>query len=248
MILIEFYTPRHIENISTCLRLKPEKFYLIGTPDQAAKPLDRYNAVLKARKLRTRGKLYSIVGKDFWELCHSLSTLLAPKEQYVIDLSGGDAVAVMALGAVYTSLSPEKRNDIQILRYDQDLEDLLDCLHDNDPLPHQPVNITIPELIRLHGGRVLRNPHQPPKSFSAKRLEPLWKIASDPNSDWNNKLAILIQFQSYNTHEDGIQLELDSLVGKIEDFSERERILRDFLKDLDKIGVIENRSSFDYLE
>ena len=248
MILIEYYTPRHIENISTCLRLKPEKFYLIGTSDQASKPLDRYNALLKARKLHTKGKLHDIVGKDFGELCHSLAKLLAPKEQYVIDLSGGDATAVMALGAVYAGFSPEKRKDIQILRYDQDLEDLLDCLHDNKPLPYKPVNISIPELIRLHGGVVLHNPQQPPRTFTAKRLEPLWEMASKPMSDWNSKLSVLIQFQSHNTHEDGIRLELDSLVGQISDFPEKEKILRDFLQDLDKIGVIENHSSFDYLE
>ena len=248
MVLIEYYTPRHIENISTCLRLKPKKFYLIGAADEASTPLDRYNALLDARKLPFRGKLENTVGDDFGELCASLSKLLAPEEEYVIDLSGGDATAVMALGAVYARLSPEKRRSIRIVRYDQDLENLLDCTRNYRPLPYEPVNLTVKELIQLQGGIVMSNPQQPSKAFTAKRLEPLWQMASDPKEDWNNKLSILIQFQSHNTHEDGILLELDTLVGQISDFAAKEKTLREFLGKLDKMGVIEDRSSFDYLE
>ena len=248
MVLIEYYTERHIENISTCLRLKPEKLYLVGTAEEAATPLNRYKAILKKRKLKTKAELYDVVGADFEELYRSFTTLLAPKEQYVVDLSGGDATAVMALGAVYANLPQEKQKDIQILRYDEDLENLIDCLHDNKPLPQEPVYLTVKELIQLHGGVVLPNSDQPSRTFSAKQLEPLWEMASDPKTEWNQNLATLIQFQSYNTHEDGILLELDSLVGKISDFSDKEQQLRSFLKKLDKKGIIEDHSSFDYLE
>ena len=248
MILIEFYTPRHIENISTCLRLKPKKFHLIGLASEASDALNRYNALLAERHLPTRGKLENIVGDDFGELCVKLADLLAPKEQYVIDLSGGDATAIMALGAVYAGLSPEKRKDIQVVRYDEDLTNLLDCLNNYAPLPYEPVSLTVSELIQLHGGIITPESYQPPKTFTAKHLESLWALASDPKSNWNDNLTILIQFQSYNQYADGIRLELDSLVGEISDFSEKELALRDFLQTLDKLGVIEDRSSFDYLE
>lgn len=47
MVLIECFTPRHIENISTCLRLKPQKLVMIGKGEEMEEPLKRYRSLLE---------------------------------------------------------------------------------------------------------------------------------------------------------------------------------------------------------
>ena len=53
MILMEFFTKSHIDNIAACLRLHPENMIIVGSIDQMRDPVKRYRELLKQRKQRT---------------------------------------------------------------------------------------------------------------------------------------------------------------------------------------------------
>ena len=114
MILLECFTEAHIDNIAACLRLKPREMVLLGDGDAMEYPLERYEDLLNLRNQDTKITPYDIRGKDFPTLCTTIYQLLEKDEKYVIDLSGGDELVIMAVGAVLSQLESGKRQNIQV--------------------------------------------------------------------------------------------------------------------------------------
>ena len=63
MTLIACFNQALVENISLCLRLKPDKLILLGSPAEMSAPTKRYSAILQRRGLRTKVQLCDIQGK-----------------------------------------------------------------------------------------------------------------------------------------------------------------------------------------
>jgi len=255
MVLIECFTPRHIENISTCLRLKPQKLVMISKGEEMEEPLKRYRSLLEERLPKTAVKDCDVTGFDFGDCCAEFRKLLAPEEEYAIDLSGGDALTVMAMGAAVAELTPQKRQSIRVLKYDEKLETLQDCIHDCREIPGAPVELTVREVIRLHGGMVHPASWQPPEDFTVRRLAPLWKVVTSSPGDWNKQQGYLSEAQKIvekreeeqetvregETHNLPLQLLKSKMSPKV--FEEKEKGIRALLSEMDRRGVAVDRSN-----
>lgn len=249
MTLIECFTDSHIDNIAACLRLRPDHMIFVGNADEMSAPVKRYRKLLKQRGIHTEITLCDVRKKDIGDICSVFARLIQKDEEYVIDLTGGDEPVIMAVGAVYAGLDERKRQRIRVEKYDHNSATLLDCIHDNRPLPCKQITLTVEEMIRLHGGSLLPSSDPLPQDCSRADLDKLWSIVSAAPKRWNSFISTLNQFENHSDTGSEMQthVPLDEL-RSLSDFDEKETLVRDYLKKLRKHQLIDDRSSDDELD
>ena len=243
MTLIECFTDSHIDNIAACLRLQPEKIILVGSREKMDIPAQRYRALLSKRGQPTDIVLCDIAGKDLKDIASAFDTLVKNEDACIIDLTGGDAHVVMAVGAVLTRLSPEKRKQVCVEIYDHTLGTARSCINTLCSLPWKKASLNVAELISLHGGKLHGSAYQPPASCRREALDRLWCISSADPKFWNRALMLLSEFESRSESKDEINLELERLRGSISNFHEKETVVRELLDRFQRNGIIHDRSS-----
>jgi hypothetical protein len=242
MILLECFAEAHIDNIAACLRLNPQEMILIGDAVDMEYPLARYKELLAFRNQSTRIIPFDIRKKSFSALCQALYQLLSEDNQYVIDLTGGDALVIMAVGAVLSRLEPAKRRCIQVEKYDHDLNVVRDCIHDHQIICKNEVQLSVEEMILLHGGILHRGAYQPPQHHRARDIDGLWQIASQQPKDWNQRIGLLNELEKGCLAQQEIHKSTSALCDTMKNFQEKEPVLRALLQELDRRGVIQDRS------
>lgn len=248
MTLIEFFSSSHVDNIAASLRLQPEKLIMVGDADEMSVPVKRYQKLLSQRGLRTKISTCNVQEKDFGEICAVLRKLVDQEPDCVIDLTGGDELTIMAVGAAVSNLDQNARNRIRVERFDHEKDCVVDCIHGNQNLSCKPANLTVEELIAIHGGSLHPDSYQPPMDFTHRDLDTLWDLVSDAPKEWNSALMILGEFESRSDSKTEIYLPLRYLHNSISDFDRKEGIVRDLLDKLQRRGIIDDRSSRDVLE
>ena len=114
MTLIECFTESHIDNIASCLRLRPQTLIMIGSETDMRPSVVRYQKLLKNRGLSTQIQMRNVYGKSFREICTILKRLVHDAQECVIDLTGGDEAVIMAVGAVLADLDEQCRERIHV--------------------------------------------------------------------------------------------------------------------------------------
>ena len=249
MTLIECFTNSHVDNVAASLRLQPERMILVGDSQEMENPARRYRKLLEQRGLSTEVVLCGVQKKDVGEICGVLTGLLKKDDSFVIDLTGGDECVIMAVGGALAMLDEKKRRQVRVERYDYDAGTVVDCLADNRPVSCQTVNLTVTELIELHGGSLHPDSWQPPQNCTSRDIACLWQVVSEKPKAWNRELMLLNRFESTSEAGSGtrIKVPLENRWGT-SDFYEQENTVRQLLERLDRRGVIEDRSSRDELD
>lgn len=242
MTLIECFTDAHIDNIAACLRLRPEKMVMVGNGDAMGPAADRYRKLLKQRGQHTRISLCDVRGKDFGDVCAVLNDLVKKETECVIDLTGGDASVVMAVGAVFSGLSGSARRQVRVEKYDYEADAVLDCIHDNQRLPGKQVKLSVEELIFLHGGILHPDSYQPPEDCTQREVAALWSIAAEDPKAWNRGITYLTELERGTDTQTHIRRPLEELRGS-GNFAGKEAVVRELLEKLHRGGVIRSRSS-----
>lgn len=248
MILIECFTEAHVDNVAACLRLRPQTMVMLGNAEEMSVAVKRYKNLFKQRNISVDVRSCDLKGKDFGEICHVLFRLMQEDTDYVIDMTGGDETIAMAIGAVVANLDEKKRARVRVEKYDHSREVIRDFLQDNNTVSARAVELTVREMIELHGGIVLEDAYQLDEDVRLKEVDGLWKLSSANPKAWNRGISVLSEFESRSDSKTQVFLRLDYLRDSIANFEEKEKIVRDLLEQLDKIGVIRNRSSRDVLE
>ncbi len=248
MTLLEFFTEAHIDNIATCLRLRPENMFIVGDIDQMRDPVKRYQKLLKQRKQRTEITMYDVQGKDLGQIREVLNRLVRSDDQVVIDLTGGDEAVLLAVGAVLAGLDAGKRQRIRVEKFDHEHGAVVDCLNGNRKFPAKTITLTVEELIFLHGGSIHPDAYQPPADCRCSELDGLWQLVSNAPKDWNDSISKLNEFESRADFKTQVHLSLDYLRCSINKCEQKEQLVRELLDKLDDAGVIYNESTLSALK
>ena len=248
MTLIECFTQSHIDNLAACLRLRPDKVIFIGDAREMEKPVERYKKVLGSRGMSTALSLRDTREKDLKELCRLLRELLMEPTEWVIDLTGGSEVLIMAVGAVLAGMDAQKRQKIHVERLDRTGDAMVDCINGHCYLPGKPARLTVAELVAIHGGSLHVDSYQPPEDCPPAELNGLWEMVCEDPRDWNRQLQLLQEFESRSDSKMQVFLPLAHLRGSIRDFDEKESVVRQLLGKLERSGVIRDQSSRSCLE
>lgn len=243
MLLLEFFTQSHIYNITACLRLRPERLVFVGHGDTMGDALGSYRDILRKRGLRTEVSSCDISGKDLGDICVILRKYLQTQEECVIDLTGGDELVIMAVGAALAGLDREQQKRVQVQKFTLPDQTVCDCIHDNGVIPGKTVSLCVEEMIALHGGSICAWAVELPRDFSARDLDKLWQIVADDPKEWNKSIMVLSEFESRADSKNQVYLPLRQIRGSIRAFEEKEPMVRALLKKFHDSGVIRLRSS-----
>lgn len=242
MTLIEYFSNAHIDNIAACLRIKPDRMVLVGNAADMASAVSRYQTLLMQRNIGTEITVCDVQRMDLDDIADVMKTIVLETKDCVIDLTGGDACVMMAVGAVWTGLPMDIRNRIRVFKYDHEAGVVRDCVNDNKKIHTEDVNLTVEELIALHGGSI-HPAAQPPVIGGFRVLDRLWQIVSEAPKDWNRDITLLSEFESRSASKTHIVLPFEQLRNSVANFEAKESIVRALLEKMHSAGMIDNRSN-----
>lgn len=243
MTLIECFDRVPVENIASCLQLRPDKLIFLGNKEQMREPVQRYVDFFAQRKLPTKVYLQDVPMNDMEKTADILRYILQKESDCVIDVTGGEEPLLLAIGAVLAGLDETARRRVSVRRFDIHTG-LVEDFNGDAPKPaNASVYLTIPELVRLHGGTIHPRSQQPPQSCTPDTIQPLWSMVREDPAKWNKAISYLHEFESRSNSKTNVDLSLDDL-SDIPEFSEKEVLVRKLLDKLEDCGVIRNRSNF----
>lgn len=246
MTLVQCLNNAYVENLTVCLRLKPEKLILLSDEEQMQTLVRRYKDVLRQRGLRIEVVTHSFTGKTVEQIAGMLRGILRQEKDCVLDLTDGDEIVAMALGFVAADLEERELQRLRVQKYDPE-EDAFIRLMGAEPATGKNENLTIRELVELHGGVIDPVSEQPSRSCTPAQLEPLWQLVIASAKDWNNDFGDFAEFESRADSRLEVYIPLWRIRGTIANFEAKEKTVRKFLDKLDRCGIIRNQSNRDAL-
>lgn len=235
MTLVEFIDSQPLEHIAACLSLNPDTLVLIGR-EAFLKKADGIEKIIKRRLPSTKIKKIPITTFDIKEVTEILSNLANGDNHISFELTGGDEIALTAVGAIFERYN--EKTKIELYKTDISKEELTECITGKKryikPVPHLSPN----EIVLLHGGKIRNFSENCPSGAYGWNITPefvsdiekLWEICRENTKHWNRQLTSL------------------SILG--EKFSEKSTIIvpkgeinpdfdENLFKSLAKLGVIE---------
>lgn len=248
MTLIECFANSHIDNIAACLRLQPDRMVMVGRIAEMSIPVKRYQKLLKQRGISTEIIMRDVQHMDLGEIYAVLKKEVFEAKDCVIDLTGGDECVIMAVGAVLAEMPDDKRQRVRIEKYDHKTNVIRDCVRDNRQIQTKVIDLTVKDLIELHGGTLHPDAYQPPKDSSVRDLAKLWDSVSENPKDWNRAIMLLGEFESRSDSKMQVFLPLPHLRSSISNFESKEDSIRELLDKLQQKQIISDQSSKNALE
>lgn len=204
MTLIEFFDKTPVENILSSLALKPDKVVFV-TPEsrKAIRAVPLYQKILNGRGIHLEMRVKSIAKNDLEAIVAALYDIISdPSDDYVIDISGGDEGALVALGIILGStdlrVSAFRMNAVSRRGVWFEIKPKSENANDGrraisrtviDYSGHSQVCLTVQENILLHGGRIYGESCTFRKGDPVCRdIDELWKICRRDCSGWNAKI------------------------------------------------------------
>ena len=248
LTLIECFTSSHIDNIAACLCIQPNRMVMVGNAADMREPIQRYQKLLKQRNIATEVAVCDVQRMDLGDITAMIQKVVLDAKDCIIDLTGGDAWVIMAVGAVWAKLPVYMRQRIRVVNFDHKIGLVRDCINDNQTIPTETVNLTVEELIALHGGTLYPTTYQHPASSPFPELDRLWQIVSQSPKDWNRDIALLSEFESRSDSKTQVFLPLRYLRNSITNFEAKEHLVRALLGKLHQNNIINDQSSHSSLE
>lgn len=200
MTLIELFDKTPVENILGSLALKPDKVVFI-TPEsrKAIRAIPNYQKILTGRGIYLEMRVKSISKNDLEAIVAALYDIVSdPTDNYVIDISGGDEGALVALGIVLGS------TDLQVSAFRMNVVSRRGVWFDfrraddgrckiertvMDYSGNSQVYLTAEENIFLHGGRIYGTSHTFRRDDPVcEDIDRLWQFCRRDCSGWNAKI------------------------------------------------------------
>lgn len=226
LTLIELFDKTPVENIIGSLALKPDKVVYI-TPEsrKAIRAIPNYQKILKGRGIHLEMRVKSIAKNDLEAIVAALYDIISdPTDNYVIDISGGDEGALVALGIVLGStdlrVSAFRMNAVSrrgvwfdIKKSDDGRQTIERTVMDYTG--NSQVYLTAAENITLHGGRIYGTSHTFRRDDPVcEDIDRLWQICRRDCSGWNAKINRFSGCTSQYAAEKGLYSIADDDIGR----------------------------------
>ncbi|MBE6974404.1 MAG: DUF1887 family protein [Ruminococcaceae bacterium] len=248
MTLIECFSGVPVDDISACLNLKPEKLIYLGSKEQMAPVVARYEKLLAQRAMETVVETVEADTEEMGSLIPALRKLFEEEENCVVDLTNGDEPVIMALGAALAGLDKWVRRRVSVQKYDPALGRWKDCDGDGWVIPGEPVTLTVAELIALHGGTVAANGFVPKEHYTAEDIQAVWDYSCQDSRAWNRAITILGEFESRADSRTQVFLYLPHIAAGMKNFEAKLAQMRQLLRELQDVGVVKDESSENCLQ
>jgi len=207
MTLIEFFDKTPVDNIAAALALRPKRIVYIGTERQKlSSALPHIRKILTAHGMKTALTMRLIRPNDLSGILEVLREILSREDEYIFDFTGGDDMALVALGMVFRMTG--RKTGVFRLDCDTRLGTLYRIPADTDgafaavpfdgTLAENRVDLTLEEGIRLHRGQIREEMISfntaagfPFTAETYRELNRLWKLCRSDCGYWNSQIGRL---------------------------------------------------------
>ena len=246
MTLIEIFDRFVPENVAGALCLRPDKLILLGEEAPVSAFAPRCQAFLRAQGLPTRVHTCPMCMEQIETIVETVAQILRQETSCTIEIAGGDMRIVMALGVVLAGLDPAQRENIRVLRFDLENQQILDL--GSQKITPMPVQLSVEQMLLLQGATLHPATHQPDAGDTAADLDGLWQLVCQDPRAWNRNISSLIELESRADSKMQVFLPLQALRGSISDFENKLTRVRGLLTQLHSCGAIVDQSGTDWLE
>ena len=208
MTIVEFFDQIPVHNIVSCLSFAPEKVIFLGEGKQIKKKLGIYETIARDHGMETVFEYRSINRNELESIVAALSEIVGQEDQCCFDLTGGEDLAMVAMGIVYEKYRGEK--SIQLHRFNIGTGSLTDCDKDGciPPVPIKP-QLSVRDCIALYGGAII--PYDGIYGTYTWHMDEdieqdilsMWRMCQQNPGEWNpvvTTMTVLSEF--YSTDED----------------------------------------------
>ena len=206
MTVVEFFDKVSIDNVISCITMKPEKIIFIGETRPMKQQQEAYRRFTLKQGIEVEFEYKPINKNSIGNIVQMLEAILESESEVVFDLTGGEDLVLVAMGIVYQKYKDEK--NIQMHRFSVSSGVITDC--DNDgivPITEQPC-LTVEDNIMLYGGAIV--PFNGEKGTYRWELDDefvldiqvLWGICKKDPRLWNSQLMTLSYMAKQSICED----------------------------------------------
>ena len=205
MTVVEFLDGTPVKNIISGWMLSPDRIIYVGGADMQAQ-VDRCRAFFESKKKYPEIVTRIIRENKIDAATAVLAEIAETEEECIFDLTGGDEVALVAMGMVYERYRSKKK--IEMHRFEIVSGRIHDIDNDGElPKKEHESEITVEDTIRLHGGTIRsyfkeKSRENGEKDAMENALEfsddvrRLWAICRKNPAVWNRAVSDLKELES----------------------------------------------------
>ncbi len=191
MTVVEFFDGVSINNMVSCLAIKPDKIIFIGKSEMMKDQEEVYRRFIAKHKMQVAFEFKSANIYNLEELVDKLTAIVEAEDECTFDLTGGDDIILVAMGIVYERYRGTKK--VQMHRFNVNSGSSTDVDKDGIAPPSKAPNLTVEENIAIYGGAIV--PYDGNKGtykweidneFEAD-VRTLWEICKKDPTLWNAK-------------------------------------------------------------
>ena len=253
-VIVEFFSSSPIENVLSILAARPDLAVFLGDAKRMKKQSHIYQRFLEETdNTQTKIEYRPIRVHELHEIVNVVESVVRDYPQCHFDLTGGDSLAMTAIGIIYER---HKDKGIELHQYNVNTGKVYDCDLDGTTLSSSLPALTVRENIVLHGGTIVDSSNRESGSYDWSLTEDfendiyrMWDICKVNCGLWNTQVTMLGEMTAYDQSEDELSVKI-----AVEDFRQGYKQtggtvnLKGILPRLENIHVLSTGMSEPYYE
>ena len=199
--LVEFFDKSPLENVVSILAIKPRKVVYLGSNIKVMQhEIERYRRLMDLKGIAVEIECRLILKNDLTQIQELLIQIAEENPGCVIDLTGGDEISLVAVGAVAHHLKERK---ISFHRVNLNTGKVLEFFGTESINEIIEPTLSVEENMLLFGGKVVYQNEKLGRTHKwdltedfIKDVHALWDIAKQDCLKWNLQIGQLEQFIS----------------------------------------------------
>lgn len=190
MTVVEFFINSPLENMISCLSMKPDKVIFVGEGRKMRRFVSIYEGVARRLVINSVFEIKVAPKNNITALTEALFEIVETEEDCCFDLTGGEDLALVAMGIVFQTYNGIK--NIQMQRFNINTGRIIDCDNDKEtPSVYSDVALSVKEYIELFGAKITDFVRY--ESKRDKDLDKLWSVCRTKPVAWNKLINLLGQ-------------------------------------------------------
>ena len=245
MTIVEFYDSDPIENAVSLLLEGAEKIIYIGyNSKQLKRVIEDYSEIASNKGVLVEFDSKTANRNDLLSITTVLENIVEAEKECVFDLSGGDDLYLVAAGIVYE----RNKDKVQLHRFNVRNGKLSDCDADGNILKTSFKELSLNEIIRCSGGRIIYDTEEPLTTHIwdftpdfVSDVEVLWGLCTKNNRYWNMMISSIGQNTVYKNDDLlSIEINYNALENSLNNKGVNDNYIKDFFKKLSSCGFIKD--------
>lgn len=243
MTVIEFFDKSAIENLAGALLCKPRRVIFVGASRRKMEnSIKIYQRILRDRGIDTALSCQTVGKGQLEPIISALCEIVQTEDDCVFDLTGGEELYLVAVGAVMARY-PDR---VRCQRFNYRKQRLSACDAQGRVIASQPLRLSVAETVQMRGGRIVTDPARLSYTYDwdfsedfVRDAKSLWGICRRDTARWNKQIRALSTIDELNGQMQSLSVRCDraEILAKLGKRGIRNDFL-ELLPRLESLGVI----------